>query len=422
MTVFAALAVVAGLAIATRPGVTATAALPLLVGFVTWVIVLSSLTGPLERAEQRAAVAGTTEAEPYHAERGTRRGFLTGVVVAGAAAAVMAAGGRLLGGGRRAVEESRRLLRLEGVTRPVVPAAARVGLDGVSPWLTPVEEFYRIDTALVVPSIDPTTWSLRIHGMVERELTIDFADLMRRTTTEAYVTLCCVSNEVGGDLIGNAWWSGVRIADLLAEAGVSPDADAVLQTSDDGWNCGTPLEALTDDRDALLAVAMDGRPLPLEHGFPVRSVVPGLYGYVSATKWVVDMEVTRFDRIDAYWTQRGWGEKGPIKISSRVDVPRSGADVPAGSVAFGGVAWAQHTGISAVEVSVDGGGWQPATIGDAGLPDAWVQWRADVDVEPGDHLVRVRATDADGVVQDATVRDVLPDGATGYASRDFTAS
>ena len=198
-------------------------------------------------------------------------------------------------------------------------------------------------------------------------------------------------------------------------------ADAVLQTSQDGWNCATPLEALTDDRDAMLALAMNGSPLPIEHGFPVRTVVPGLYGYVSATKWVVDMEVTRFADVDAYWTQRGWGERGPVKTASRIDVPRSGSTVVAGPVRVGGVAWHQHTGISAVEVSLDGGPWQPMELGRVPSADTWVQWGGTVDVGPGDHLMRVRATNADGVVQTPVERDVLPDGATGHDVVDFSA-
>ena len=240
--------------------------------------------------------------------------------------------------------------------------------------------------------------------------------------TEAWITLNCVSNPVGGPLIGNAWWSGVRLADILAMAGPQAGADAVLQTSDDGWTCGTPLEALTDGRNAMLAVAMNGTPLPIEHGFPVRTVVPGLYGYVSACKWVVDIEVTNFAEISAYWTDKGWGELGPVKMSSRVDVPRSGADVPAGEVTFGGVAWAQHTGIEGVEFSVDGGDWTTGEIAALPTNDTWVQWSGTADVEEGDHTVRVRAIDKHGTVQTGVEADVLPDGATGWHASDFTAS
>jgi DMSO/TMAO reductase YedYZ molybdopterin-dependent catalytic subunit len=298
----------------------------------------------------------------------------------------------------------------------------RVGVEGVTPWQTQNDDFYRIDTAIVVPTIEPADWELRIHGMVDREVVLTYQQLIARRITEAWVTLNCVSNPVGGDLIGNARWSGVRISDLLLEAGVQPGADAVLQTSQDGWTCGTPLAALTDtQRDAMLAVAMNGRPLPIDHGFPVRTIVPGLYGYVSACKWVVEMKVTRFADIEAYWTGKGWSEKGPVKMSSRIDVPRDGTDVPAGSVSVAGVAWAQHTGIDRVEIALDGGAWQPARIATVPSDDTWVQWVATVDVEPGEHLVKVRATDRSGLVQTGVVQDVLPNGSTGWHTITFDA-
>lgn len=396
--------------------------LPVAVGYVTWLVVLSLLTEPLRRAdsvagEGDASEPGSTGAAAY--SRG-RRQFLVRAGLLGAAAVAAGVAGRVVGSGRRQVEEVRRLLRLD-VRAPRVPAGAHPDVPGLGPWQTPTEEFYKIHTAIVVPAIEPADWSLRIHGMVEREVVLGYQDLLDRGLTDAWVTLCCVSNPIGGPLVGNAWWSGVRTADLLAEAGVLDGADAVLQTSQDGWNCATPLEALTDDRDAMLALAMNGSPLPIEHGFPVRTVVPGLYGYVSATKWVVDMEVTRFADVDAYWTQRGWGERGPVKTASRIDVPRSGSTVAAGPVRVGGVAWHQHTGISAVEVSLDGGPWQPMELGRVPSADTWVQWGGTVDVGPGDHLVRVRATDADGVVQTPVERDVLPDGATGHDVVDFSA-
>jgi DMSO/TMAO reductase YedYZ molybdopterin-dependent catalytic subunit len=326
-----------------------------------------------------------------------------------------------VGRGRREVEEARRLLRLPGVSLPEPPAGVSVGLEGITPWRTPNEKFYLIHTAIIPPAIEPADWRLRIHGMVDRELVLTYDDLMARELTEAWVTLNCVSNPVGGNLIGNAWWSGVRIAELMREAGVRDGADAVLQTSDDGWNCGTPLSALTDGRNAMLTVAMNGEPLPIEHGFPVRTLVPGLYGYVSACKWVVDMEVTRFEDISAYWTQRGWGEQGPVKMSSRIDAPKNGDELDAGSQRVGGVAWAQHTGISAVEVSLDGGAWQSAETGDAGTVDCWVQWTTTLTVGEGDHVLRVRATDNDGLVQTGAEADVLPDGATGWHEVSFTA-
>jgi hypothetical protein len=227
---------------------------------------------------------------------------------------------------------------------------------------------------------------------------------------------------VGGDLIGNAWWSGVRVADLLREAGVRPGADAVKQTSKDGWTCGTPLEVLTDGRNAMLAVAMNGRPLPLEHGFPVRMVVPGLYGFVSATKWVVDLEVTRFADFSAYWTERGWAEHGPVKTESRIEVPRAGATVAAGEVRVGGHAWAQHTGIATVEYRLDGGPWRGAELGRVPGDDTWVQWAGTVRAGPGRHTVTVRATDRSGYTQTAARADVVPDGATGWHRVAFSAA
>ena len=236
------------------------------------------------------------------------------------------------------------------------------------------------------------------------------------------MTICCVSNPVGGDLIGNAWWSGVRIADLLREAGVHPDADAVKQTSQDGWTCGTPIEALTDDRNAMLAVAMNGDPLPVEHGFPVRMIVPGLYGFVSATKWVVDLEVTKFSDFTAFWTERGWSSRGPVKTESRVEVPRDGGNVKTGSVRVGGHAWAQHTGIAKVEYRLDGDAWQEAELGRVPSNDTWVQWSGTVDVDAGDHRLAVRATDRSGYTQTSVRTDVVPDGATGWHSVGFSAA
>ncbi|WP_240755565.1 molybdopterin-dependent oxidoreductase [Nocardioides iriomotensis] len=408
--VFLAMFVLAFVAALVRPGFTAVSVLPLAAGAVTWVVLLAVL------------VDAVPEERPAEAERpvGSRR-----FVLLAGATTVLAIGvgvsGRFFGRSRRAIETTRRLLRLPA-TRGVAPAGAEVGLAGLTPWRVPNNAFYRIDTALVLPAIDPTEWRLRVHGMVDREVTLTYQDLLDTELTEAWVTLCCVSNEVGGDLIGNAWWSGVRIADVLARAGVSPDADAVKQTSADGWTCGTPIEALTDGRDALLAVAMNGRPLPVDHGFPVRMVVPGLYGFVSATKWVVDLEVTRFDKFTAYWTERGWSAQGPVKTQSRIEVPRNRDEVASGRVRVGGQAWAQHTGIERVEVRLDGNAWAEAVLGGVPSTDTWVQWSATLDVPPGDHTLAVRATDKSGYTQTAAIADVVPDGATGWHTIGFTAS
>ena len=411
LVVVATGAVVAA-AVWTRPYAGPYDVLPAAVGTVVWVVVLGIVVDRLVGHHRAGRDAGDVDA-------GRRRFLVEAGVVAGAAVVVGVAG-QLIGASRRSVETARRLLRLP-VTGGVVPDGAEPAGAGVAPWRTPNPEFYRIDTALVVPTIDPTEWRLRVHGMVERELELTYLDLVDRQLTEDWVTLCCVSNEIGGDLVGNAWWSGVRVADVLAEAGVRPGADAVLQTSEDGWTCGTPLEVLTDDRNALLAVAMNGEPLPLEHGFPVRMVVPGLYGYVSATKWLVDLEVTRFEDFTAYWTGKGWAEKAPVKTQSRIDVPRPGDTVDAGTVRVGGVAWAQHTGVERVEYRLDGSPWTEATLGRVPNVDTWVQWSGSVDVGPGEHTLAVRATDRSGYTQTAVRTDVLPDGATGWHTVDFDA-
>ncbi|HEX7738854.1 MAG TPA: molybdopterin-dependent oxidoreductase [Marmoricola sp.] len=354
-------------------------------------------------------------------DTGRRRFLVTsaGVVVG---AGLVAAGARWSGHGRRAVEQARAKLKLP-IKRGSEPAGVSLGVDGIEPWRTPDARFYRVDTAFTPPAVSPHDWSLRIHGMVDHELRISYDDLIARQFTSDWITLCCVSNEVGGSLIGNAYWSGVPIRSILAEAGVHPDADAVEQTSYDGWTCGTPLAALTDPhRNAMLAVGMNGEPLPLAHGFPVRMVVPGLYGYVSATKWLVDIEVTRFDRFEAYWTRGGWSEKGPVKTQSKIEVPRGGARVSAGTVPVGGVAWAQHTGIARVEFQVDGGPWQPARLGGVPGNDTWVQWAGSVSVDAGKHELRVRATDKSGYTQTAVRQGVIPNGATGWHSVSFTAA
>lgn len=402
LLVWLVLAILGGVAVMVQPGARVVDVIPVVVGFVSWIAVLSALVQPLITARHRPEI-----------EARERRVFLMVAGVVGLAAVGVAVAGRVVGRGRRHVVESRRLLRLDGVTRPQPPADTSLGLPGVSQWVTPNDDFYLIHTAISVPAIEPKDWTLRIHGLVDREITLTYNDLVARQLTEAWITLNCVSNEVGGDLIGNAWWSGIRIADILEEVGLDPDADCVLQTSEDGWNCSTPLSALTDDRNAMLAVAMNGKPLPIEHGFPVRTIVPGLYGYVSATKWVVDYEVTRFADVSAFWTDRGWSEQGPVKIASRIDVPRPG-DVPVGDVNVGGMAWAQHTGISSVEVAVDGGEWQAAEIARTPTDDAWVQWALTVTLDEGDHELRVRATDKAGLEQTGVLRDVVPDGATGW--------
>lgn len=354
---------------------------------------------------------GTRPATPAPASKPTRR-LVLGAVAGGAAAYV----GTYVGGGAARATASRasatRPLRVRN--RVMIPAGASMQVPGLSPFIVPNNEFYRIDTAFVVPRLDADSWRLRVTGMVEREVEIDWSALQDKEMTEALLTLTCVSNDVGGDLVGNATWTGWPVRELLAMAGPRPGADMVLQTSADGWTCGTPLAALTDDRNALLAIRMNGQPLPFEHGFPVRVVVPGLYGYVSACKWVTELKVTTFAADEGYWTPRGWSARGPIKTESRIDVPSTGSTVDAGRVAVAGVAWAQHRGISRVEVQIDEGPWQPARLAADASIDSWRQWVLDWDAVRGSHTIRVRATDGAGHLQTAVVAPPAPDGASGW--------
>ncbi|MFG1915643.1 molybdopterin-dependent oxidoreductase [Micromonospora sp. NPDC048898] len=345
----------------------------------------------------------------------SRRRFLTGSGVLLGTAVVAGLGGRWLAG-RRGVSAARDAIRLPApvAPAPALPAGADLSLTQLAPYVTPNFGFYRIDTALVVPQVDPDTWRLRIHGRVGTERTYSYADLLARPLVERYVTLACVSNEVGGDLIGNARWLGVPLRELLDEVEPDGDADQVVGRSVDGWTCGTPTAALRDGRDALLAVGMNGEPLPVEHGFPVRMVVPGLYGYVSACKWLTELELTRFADFDAYWVPRGWSAQGPIKTQSRIDTPRGRNRLTTGPVTVAGVAWAQHRGISRVEVRVDGGPWQQATLAPTVSVDTWVQWSWRWDATPGEHRLQVRATDATGETQTERTQGVAPDGATGW--------
>jgi DMSO/TMAO reductase YedYZ molybdopterin-dependent catalytic subunit len=386
----------------TRSGAAAFDAIPSLVAAVVAAIALGFLQrkAPEQRAKPRAG-------DP------TRRSFLAWTGGATALGLVATAGGFLLEAGTRAATAVRDAFTLPkpATTAAPVPAGAELGIDGLATVVTPNRDFYRIDTALQIPRIDPNTWSLKITGMVEEEVELTWAELIALPLEESYTTLTCVSNEVGGTLIGNALWLGYPIREILARARPTAGADMVLSKSMDGFTAGTPLSVLQEeDRNAIFAIGMNGEPLPEEHGFPVRMVVPGLYGYVSATKWVVELEVTRFDQASAYWTDRGWGVKGPVKIESRIDVARGGV----GGMTVAGVAWHQHTGISGVEVQVDGGAWKPAVLADAISADTWVQWKFDFDPAAGDHDVAVRAIGADGEVQTGDIADVLPDGATGY--------
>jgi DMSO/TMAO reductase YedYZ molybdopterin-dependent catalytic subunit len=406
-----ALAVFGVIAAMTRANAPAMAWVPSAVAGAASALALGMLVRLAVRVrETRDAPDAGGDAEDY----ASRRGFLLWTLGTAAAGALAAAGSSAIRAGRRAADAVREAIRLPAAATPAapIPAGAELGIDGLAPVITPNEIFYRIDTALIVPQVTTAEWSLRIHGLVENEVSITWDDLLALPLEESVTTLTCVSNEVGGDLIGNALWLGYPIRELLARAVPLPDADMVLSRSIDGFTASTPIEALTDDRNAILAVGMNGEPLPAEHGFPVRMVVPGLYGYVSATKWVVDLEVTRFDSARAYWTDRGWSERGPIKLQSRIDVPRGGVD--AGTTVIAGVAWQQHVGVSGVEVQIDDGAWQPATLASAISDDTWVQWSVPWEAESGDHTIRCRATNTDGETQTEARVGVIPDGATGW--------
>jgi DMSO/TMAO reductase YedYZ molybdopterin-dependent catalytic subunit len=350
-----------------------------------------------------------------------RRRFLRAAVVVAVVGAVGGAVARSYDG--LAATASRAGVRLPRPRHPAppVPAGARLDVPGLTPYLTPSADFYRVDTALRVPDVPLEGWHLRVTGLVDRELSLSFADLLERGLVERRITLTCVSNPVGGEYLGNATWLGVPIADLLAEAGVQAGADAVRSRSVDDFTAGTPLSVLTDrERGALVAVGMNGEPLPLEHGFPARMVTPGLYGYVSATKWLVELEVTRFADFQAYWTTRGYAAEAPIKTSSRIDVPRSFAHVRAGRTPVAGVAWAQARGIRTVEVRVDRGPWHDAELAAEDGVDTWRQWVWQWDATPGTHTLEVRATDADGHTQTGARAPIAPDGSTGWDSVNVT--
>jgi DMSO/TMAO reductase YedYZ molybdopterin-dependent catalytic subunit len=400
------------LAVLSRADTTTVDIVPAIIGTVCGVAVLRLLTSG--RLTDGAEQADTPN-------RGRRLSLMTlGFLGAGALGGV---GGVVLTRLLSSVSGDRDTFALPPVDVAAPPVPPTVQPKGVAlpSFVTPNADFYRIDTALSVPQLSRADWQLKIHGMVDREITYRFNDLDRFEAVQKLVTLTCVSNPVGGDLISNAAWTGYRMRDLLAEAGVHPDADMVLSMSIDGFTAGTPVEALTDKRDALLAVGMNGEPLPTAHGYPARLVVPGLYGYVSATKWVVDLELTRFDRAEAYWTRLGWSPRGPIKTESRVDVPQDGQEVAQGPVTFGGVAWAQQRGVRAVEVRIDDGDWRQADLGAGYSNDTWRLWSFNWQAaQSGTHTIAVRATDNTGAVQTAEVADPVPDGASGWHTVSFT--
>lgn len=401
------------IAVLSRQGATAHDVVPTVAGAACGVATLRLLTrrfrpGPQDSADRDAPDAGRRTLVAF--------GLLGFGIVSGAVGAVIT---RLVD----SVAADRNSFALPRPRTSAPPIPSNVQPNGVAlpSFITPGADFYRVDTALSVPQLSRGAWRLRIHGMVDREITYRFDDLADFDVVEAVTTLTCVSNPVGGKLISTGIWTGFRLADLLAAAGVHADADMALSTSIDGFTAGTPVEALTDGRDALLAIGLNGQPLPSEHGYPARLLVSGLYGYVSATKWVVELELTRFDRAKAYWTRQGWAPRAPIKTESRIDVPKGGQTVPVGPAVFGGVAWAQNRGVRAVEVRIDDEVWWPARLGAGYSNQTWRLWSFPWQAkDPGNHTITVRATDNTGAVQTADRVGPVPDGATGWHKVAFT--
>jgi DMSO/TMAO reductase YedYZ molybdopterin-dependent catalytic subunit len=414
--VIAAAGVLGCIAVLSRQGATALDTIPTVAGAACGVAALRLLTrrfwpglgDPEDRADHDEPDAGRRRLVMF--------GLLGFGIVSGVLGAVIT---RLV----HSVAADRNSFTLPRPRTSAPPILADVQPNGVvlPSFVTASTDFYRVDTALSVPQLSHGDWRLRIHGMVDREANYSFNDLADFNVVEMVTTLTCVSNPVGGKLISTGVWTGYRVAELLAAAGVHADADMMLSTSIDGFTAGTPVEALTDSRDALLAVGLNGQPLPIEHGYPARLVVPGLYGYVSATKWVVEMELTRFDRAQAYWTRQGWAPRAPIKTESRIDVPTAGQRVPMGPVVFGGVAWAQNRGVRAVEVRIDDDVWQSAELGANYSNETWRLWSFPWQAKsPGKHTMTVRATDNTGAAQTADRVGSVPDGATGWHTVEFT--
>jgi DMSO/TMAO reductase YedYZ molybdopterin-dependent catalytic subunit len=430
MAGLAIFAVIGLIAATTRPDSSVADVLPTLVGTAAGAVALYYLVraaGPAKTSRPQAAVRAPGrparpgppqppgQASPPRPPRPERRRFLvTSATVAGTAA-VAGLGGRLLTE-RSSVARAQASLRVPAPVRPgpSLPPGSDFRLPGLSSFVTRNKTFYRVDTAIVLPEVAPASWSLRIHGMVSREMVLSFNELLRRPLIEDYITLCCVSNPVGGPYVGNARWLGVSLASVLRQAGVRAGADQLLCTSADGFTSGTPIQTVMDGRDAMLAVAMNGSALPVEHGFPVRMVVPGLYGYVSACKWITDIEVTTFAANHAYWTVRGWDQQAPIKTQSRIDIPTGLNPLKPGRIAVAGVAWAQHKGIEAVEARVDNGPWHKARLAAVPDLDTWRQWVWEWEAAPGRHIIQARAIDKTGYTQTPAEAPPEPNGATGY--------
>lgn len=342
----------------------------------------------------------------------TRRGVLIAAGGLAVAAAAFGSAGRFVASYRLKGTDIE-LPKATGLEKPL-PTGLEQKVPGISPFRTPTADFYRVDTRLSLPIVDAESWTLTIDGDVDKEVTLTLADLYDLEVIERDITMTCVSNDVGGPYIGAARWLGVRLTDVLDLAGIdNTSADQILSTDVDGMTISTPLGVATDGRDAMIVFGMNGEPLPRENGFPVRMVVPGLYGFVSACKWITKMTLTTYDAEQAYWTEREWATDAPIKISSRIDTPKPLSNNDPGRLFIGGVAWAQHVGIDKVEVSVDGGAWQTATLGADAGNDYWRQWYLEWDAKPGQHFLACRATNKDGELQTAARMSPFPEGSSG---------
>jgi DMSO/TMAO reductase YedYZ molybdopterin-dependent catalytic subunit len=398
----AVLVAIALYAVLSRPVVHPSDAVP---GIVTGLVGLAVLAG-LTRADRgEPALPGT----PVGADL-SRRSVLLGAAGVAAVAAASGYAGRVIAHSRQAIGNI-------SLPKPKSPARAFPrGLDdrvpGITPFRTSTGDFYRVDTRLTLPIVEADSWSLTVDGDVTRAQTFTFDDLLSMPLIERDITLTCVSNDIGGPYVSGARWLGVRLTDLLDRAGVGGSADQILSTDVDGMTISTPLALATDRRDAMIAVGMNGGPLPRAHGFPARMVVPGLYGFISACKWITRMTLTTYDDDTAYWTDRGWATDAPIKIASRIDTP-DGLHVQAGRTFIGGVAWAQPVGVAKVEVQIDGGPWQQATLGPSAGNDYWRQWYLPWHAESGSHQISSRATDRKGNVQTAVRASPFPDGSSG---------
>jgi DMSO/TMAO reductase YedYZ molybdopterin-dependent catalytic subunit len=413
-----AIGVVGAAAAVTRPANGPSSLLPSVAGTAVAVAVMRWLARMYQRSQgtRRAAfdaVQPVPEAVP-RLPAPDRRRFLAASAGTAAAAVLVGFGADKFASEKYAVTSARTAVRIPKPAQlATTPAGLHPDVPGLEPFFIPNDSFYRVDTALVLPQVDPSAWRLRITGMVDRPVEITYDQLLRRPLEQHDMTLSCVSNPVGGPYVGNARWVGAQLAPLLREAGIHSGATQLLATSTDGMTVGTPLESVLDGRDALLAVAMNGAPLPVQHGFPCRVLVPGFYGYSSACKWVTELQVTTYQDAVPYWVQQGYAQIGTMKIASQISVPSS-SQVAAGPVTVAGIAWATHRGIAAVELRVDNGPWRPARIAAQDTPDTWRQWSYDWQATRGSHTLQVRATDDSGAVQTAVQAQPFPSGASGW--------